>query len=174
MKKHLFYLMIVFVSLFSCISQDDEADRYDHHSLEFDLYKTKADYFNYIMLSSRSLYPSAGGQNIIIRGEDTIHYKRYRMHNGYVFDQYAEPDYVFSDITCGELYRNFEAHHKDWLTDQDSISKRVLDDDPFLEYYRKDTIDFDGRMIPTLEALLDTFNKLIDENKIETFFDKIK
>lgn len=140
------------------------------------IYKTKNDYFENI----RVLVLEDGRVNAIpcltlndsrIRVDKKGNIKvnnRWRLRNGYIVDKESSINHVFTDITYQE--------YVDWNTSNgvnhwpgSSIAPRIIDSDPFIEYYL-----YYGIGKPDRIFTLGEIYEMIEDGTFKTVFTQLK
>ena len=168
MKIIKYILIILFIS---CLPGCEIFQPYhDHFSLE--IYKTKKDYTNNAFVQLSEDKTTIGGTPFKLGQENNnLNHYPIKLKKGYLFFGTLGPNTAYLSISIAEWDSLIEINQK--LSD-DSIYKLIIDDDPFLEYYfRKDGNEFWN---PDLTPPFDTarLNKLIMENKLEKYFERLK
>ena len=140
------------------------------------IYKTSGDYFNNVNTwgknhASTSLNSADG--RIRIENGIPIYCGRIKLVDGYILAmEHTQKDY-FTDITIAELVE-YNDNHSDPFP-QDSIFKRVIDKDPYTEFYGAKEYGFEiTRVAEDDKLIVEELNEIIRNGEIETYFDKIK
>jgi hypothetical protein len=141
---------------------------------EFEVvYKTRGDYFNYISIYGKTGAPATltirdTNQIGVING-DTVYLRRWQLENDYILDINSSEKHYFTDISFKEIVA-YNAKFPNMLHYPfDSIQKRIIDKDPFLEYYFDEFGNF-----PNLDVHIDQINEIIRNGQIELYFTRLK
>ena len=139
------------------------------------IYKTNGDYRNYLAVCLDSLdnitcTPLFGNDSSIVQKNskgDYVLKSRYALKNGYMLgDIYL--DYAFTDITVNEMVEKYlESGPSFWTINK--YSERIIDRDPFTEFYYLDGLNMGGQ-----KFTLGEINKMIENGTLETVFTKLK
>jgi hypothetical protein len=165
MKTNCMIALVIFF-LFSCSKQRDaDVPRFHVH-----IYKTNADYFNYINLWGKD---QEHASNVLIsnrlkfENNDTIFKWRWKLEQGYVADvtEIWYTDY-FTNISFKEMLRYNESNG---IFPFDSIETRIIDRDPFIEFYVDDRDSFYRMPEP-----IDELNEIIRNGEIEKYLHRLK
>ena len=176
MKSKIFKLYsVVLLFLFlgaSCQREEMEyADENIEITFEHDIsiYKTRGDYYNYVYVQiteegKLNAVPSYTLSDPRISIDDKGNAEqnfRWRLKSEYILDK------VFTDITIRE-YVEYNSAHKIAVWPDSLILPRIIDRDPFIEYYHSD-----GTRLP--EAItIGEINDMIENGTLETVFTKLK
>jgi hypothetical protein len=171
-------LLLLFIGA-SC--QKDEIE-YADESIEISsepgisIYRTNADYFNNISVQ----ITSEGELNAIPAyilsdprikvdkdGNVSVNF-RWRLKSGYIVDKEASLNKVFTDISVQE-YVEWNTSHDVGGWPDNLIEPRIIDDNPFTEFYF-----YDGLRKTTRTFSLGELNELIENGDLETVFTKLK
>lgn len=170
--KVLFLILLVFQLLTAC-----EENYYDHvdENLHLVVYKTRADYFNYVNVwgknvSAPSTLTLEDTNRIAIVGNDTIYKLRWRLEDNYVMDVVINPNDRFTNITFAEIVSYNEKHPEHPAYPMHVIFDRVIDKNPFLEYYR----DVNDVFFVGDSTKVEQVNQLIRDGELEKYFKRIK
>lgn len=136
----------------------------------FSIFKTKIDYSDklFIALDDGKTFYVPSYYGLYLKDGDSIFFRdRVKLINGYILDRTSGFDAVATDYTINEYY-NLEYVQKT-LPSKKELQNRIIDFDPFLEYYQdiRDSIWFQ----PSDTAFI---NEIIRTNQIEKYFKKIK
>lgn len=170
LQKALLLIFLAFGLLTSC----DKTDQSANPQLHMIVYKTKADYFNYVHtwgdnISAPSTLTLKNTDRIAIVGNDTIYKLRWRLEDNYVMEIAINETDNFTDMTYAEIVSYNERHPKELGYPLPEIFKRVIDKDPFLEFYRDENhVFFKGD-----SADISKVNQLIRDGELEKYFKKI-
>ncbi len=172
---------VILLLLFLGASCQKEKIDYADESIEISslpgisIYKTKGDYRNYLgvcldSLGNISCTPLFGNDSSIVQKDNKGDYvlkRRYTLKNGYMLgDIYL--DYAFTDITVNEMVNKYlEAGPSFWTNDK--YYERLIDKDPFIEFYYLDGINKRPRIFTISEI-----NNMIENGTLETVFTKLK
>jgi len=172
--------LILLIALIGAGCEKDKIE-YDDESIEIStlpnisIYKTNNDYFYNIALVNSNgqltAIPAFITNDPLLKidsdGKLSSNF-RWRLKGGYVIDKESYINRVFTDVTFQEYVEyNTENKITSWPTTR--IEPRIVDKDPFLEYYYYDGIN-KAEKIYTLGEL----NKMIEEGTLETVFKKLK
>ena len=140
------------------------------------IYKTKADYFNYIsvevlpdgrlnripdyLLTDRRI-------KVDQKGKITPDFRWY-IENGYIVDLEGYSDASFTDINIQE-YVDYNATHKVACWPDELIKPRIIDTNPFTEFYYMGCLD-----CKVIKLTLGEINEMIKNGTIEKYFTKLK
>lgn len=134
------------------------------------IYKTNGDYFNYVNIwdnrhNSHNNTLFTHGFNY--ENNDTIIRYRWRLEQGYVADELEGwvTDY-FTDITHKEAIKYKDRYNAEFPFD--SIEKRIIDKDPFIEFYYDDILFF------RVPEQIDEINEIIRKGELGKYLKKIK
>ena len=162
--------MLIF-NLCLFLSCDNDKERCCGTGIGYCIYKTSADYYYYYQV------PEKGITDLIIYcfsqnyrfDNDTIISGRFRLENNYILDYRPDGNGSFTDLTFGELIRYCEKNGEPF--NMDSILNRVIDTDPFLEFYIDTKKEFHPLENP------DDFqriNEIICNGELEKYFKRLK
>ena len=171
LQKALLLIFLAFGLLTSCDKTDE---KYDSGELHMIVYKTKTDYFNYVNtwgdnISAPSTLTLKDTDRIAIVGKDTVYQFRWRLENNYVLEIGIYEGDSFTDMTFAEIVSYNERHPEEFHYPLPEIFKRVIDKDPFLEFYRDENhVFFKGD-----SADISKVNQLIRDGELEKYFKKI-
>jgi hypothetical protein len=168
-KSFLFLILISVIFTFSC---DKKIERCCGEEISHRLYLTKGDYFNFVNTWGDDNGPfglNISDPRIAIVGDDTICPVRWRLEGGYVYSA-LESSYgdFFTDITFAEFVSYYE-RNKPHSFPLDSFFERVIDKDPFLEYYL-DT----ARIFDYPDDNIEVVNEIIRNGELEKYFKRVK
>jgi hypothetical protein len=140
------------------------------------IYKTKGDYLNYVHIwagtRAPNIYTVKDGR-IKIEGGDTISANRLKLIDGYIFAEEANPSDYFTDITFAEL-TGYNENHPD-LFPKDSMFERVIDEEPYLEFYIDKAYEFGISNLDEFDLLtVEQLNEIIQNGELEKYFDRVK
>jgi hypothetical protein len=163
-----FLCLVFFFALFSC---NKEIERCCDTGPGFAIYKTKADYFYYILKRSKGFYdlsPYCFKQNYSIDNDTTSIY-RIRLEEDYILEYGPDKDGCFTNITWGEMLRYCDENTIPFTVD--SVLERIIDNNPFIEYY----YDKDQVLQPlSNQADLDRINEIICNGELKKYFKQVK
>lgn len=177
MKKHfqpikvLLLILMAFGLLTNCFKQDEENGDGELHMI---VYKTKADYFTYVHtwgdnISAPSTLTMKNTDQIAVVGNDTVFQLRWRLDDNYVMEIAIHETDNFTDMTYAEIVAYNENHPEEFHYPLPEIFKRVIDKDPFLEFYRDENhVFFKGD-----SADISKVNQLIRDGELEKYFKRI-
>jgi hypothetical protein len=140
------------------------------------IYKTKEDYFNYISLQvlpdgRLNAEPGYILNDPRIKVDEDGNIKpnfRWRLTSGFIVDKDTYINESFTNITIQE-YVNYNTANKVAGWPDELIKPRIIDKDPFTEFYYLDGIGKPVRLF-TLKEL----NDMIEDGILETVFTKLK
>lgn len=164
-------LVAIIIIAFSC--EKEPIIRPSAAILLTKVYKTKHDYFDFVntfggYISAPSTWRIDDTLKFKITEDDTIYLFRWRLINGYVMDiVVTEKDY-FTDMTYAEL-TTLNSECNGCISVED-IFQRVVDKDPFIEYYEDSDTLFINRDKKDIERL----NTIISNGELEKYLYKIK
>ena len=159
MRRYIIYTASIVLLLFnqSCIFKwlDDDTDN------SFMVYKTEADYsenVSVVLSNDKSRITSFYGP-----GEESIYFP-IALANGYYLHKSIDANSAFLSISEEEY---LDLGH---IPSTDSLYSLIIDDDPFLEFYK-----YDGSGLYTDNGI-DTIhiNQLIINNNLEKYFKRVK
>jgi hypothetical protein len=137
------------------------------------IYKTKRDYFNYMAMrfnsdNSCSWYPWFGTPDPRLSVENGAVAYKYRFHlkNSYVVSAEITFNDYFTNITYPE-YLTFQKKTNETFTSK-MFWDRVIDKDPFTEFYYLDTLDC------RVKFTLGELNQMIEDGTLTQKFTKFK
>lgn len=171
LQKVLLLTFLAFGLLTNC---DKTEERDDYGELHMIVYKTKADYFNYVHtwgdnISAPSTLTLKDTEQIAVVEKDTVYQLRWRLEDNYVMEIAIHQDDSFTDMTYAEIVAYNENHPEEFHYPLPEIFKRVIDKDPFLEFYRDENhVFFKGD-----SADISKVNQLIRDGELEKYFKKI-
>jgi hypothetical protein len=182
MKSKIFKLctaVLLFLFLGASCQKDEieYADESIEISFEHDIsiYKTRRDYFNYVFLQITeegklnnvpSYILSDPRISVDAKGNAEQNF-RWRLKSGYILDKEASHKKVFTDITIRE-YIEYNSAHNIAVWPDSLISPRIIDRDPFIEYYYSDDTG-----LPEV-ITIGEINDMIENGSLETVFTKLK
>lgn len=110
MKKHfqpIKVLLLVFMAFGLLTNCDKTEERDDYGELHMVVYKTKADYFNYVNtwgdnISAPSTLTLKDTYRIAVVGNDTVYQLRWRLEDNYVMEVGIYEGDSFTDMTFAE------------------------------------------------------------------------
>jgi hypothetical protein len=170
MKTITQHLTILFFALiFSTGCDKEQKDIYSSWYPYAVIYKTKGDYFNYVNTWGKDRGPST--IKFKIENGDTLYMGRWRLNDDYVIAVEATPNDYYTNITFGELIG-----YKDKSPDRtyfpiDSMFKRVIDKDPYLEFW---VPLVNGTFIGLDSSLVPIINDYIENGELEKYFKRVK
>lgn len=143
------------------------------------LYKTKADYFEFANTWGRTNGPTSfdlSDSRIKVVDGDTIYTRRYKMEKGYILGIEISSDEYFTDIKFKEIVAYNEEQKRIHGTSTynfniDSLLERIIDKDPFTEFYSDDNRHFESQLN---QENINLINELILSDKIDSIFIKLK
>ena len=182
MKSKILKLSTVFLLLLllGANCQKDETERADE-SIEIStlpgiaVYKTNGNYKDYLAVCIDSVgnitcTPLFGDDNLIVRKDKNGNYVLIRRHflkSGYITED-IYLDYAFTNITINEMVEKFTEIGPEYWT-LDKYKERLIDLDPFSEFYY-----LDGLNKPVRKFTIKEINEMIEKGTLETVFIKIK
>jgi hypothetical protein len=175
LQKVVTWLLIAFIFLTNC-NESDSTVRIDSIGTELltEVYKTKGDYFNYVNTWGKKNAPSslslADSNQISVVGTDTVYKLRWVLEDNYVMGLAISSKDYFTDMTFAEIVTFNEKYPEKLNYPIDEIFKRVIDKDPFLEFYVDENNIFYHRDSNDIQQI----NQLIKDGKLEKYFKKIK
>jgi len=160
--KNTLYIIIALISLLSCNNKSKKDIIAPPHLIKFKGNYTK----NVIVLLNQNKtnivgFPSKndcmGSSSCFIQD----------VHNGYVYDAYC----CLAGLNSGVLDIKRDKYNDDTVT-KDILMTHLLDKDPFVEFWEM-KVEF---VFDSMKGNTDTtfINKIIDDGKIETYFNRIK
>lgn len=139
------------------------------------IYKTNEEYFRFVNTWGTTNAPTSLNTNtsrIKIENGDTIYTGRIKLFNGYVLAIEHAPNDYFTDITFGELVKYNESHQS---FPKDSMFDRVIDKDPYQEFYVAKDYGFEITKISEDDSLvMEQLNEIIRNGELEKYFDRVK
>ncbi len=139
------------------------------------IYKTNSDYFYNIPLVNLNGQVSgiptytANDPSLKINSEGKLSSNfRWRLKDGYIIDEESYINRVFTDITFEE-YIDYNTANKVTSWPITLIESRIIDKNPFVEYYYYDGVN-KAEKIYTLGEI----NKMIENGTLESVFKKLK
>ena len=143
------------------------------------LYKTKADYFEFANTWGRTNGPTSfdlSDSRINVVDGDTIYTRRYKMEKGYILGIEISSDEYFTDLTFKEIVAYNEEQKRIHGTSTynfhiDSLLERIIDKDPFTEFYSDDSRHFESQLN---KENINLINELILSDKVDSIFIKLK
>ncbi len=162
MKTNSIFVIVVILFLTSCSNYMDFTPPPTH----IKIYKTKADYSEYVNLWGKPQehpYELLGRLNF--DNNDTIFLYRWELEQGYIAEscEIWHTDY-FTNITFKEMYRHGRFS-------SDSLKARIIDKNPFVEFYVDDKDSF--CRIPKVEVI-DKLNEVIRNGEMEKYLNRLK
>ena len=133
-------LFFVVISLVSCEGFREGIISYDTHP-KFGIYKTNGDYFHYYnTFYSDGIIPVAlhhpcEDSVMFVEGSDTSYYFRIRLDSNYILDEIVGLYDQFTDIKFDEYCEVYNSNHEEGESIKDFIESRIVDDNPFVEYF---------------------------------------
>ena len=181
--KIVFFKIIAFVLFFALMGAGCKKDeiQYADESIEISslpgisIYKTNKDYRDKLSIGldnegNISRTPLFGNDPNVVKKNsngDYVLLRRYLLKSGYICED-IYLDEAFTDITITEMVLSFEKNDtKYWSTER--YKSRVIDKDPFSEFYY-----LDGINKPEKKITLGEINKMIESGTLETVFTKLK
>ena len=164
MKTNSIFVIVVILFLTSCSDYKD----FEFPPIHIVIYKTKADYSEYVNLWGKPQeHPhdfSSG--DLIFDNNDTIYRYRWELEQGYIAEgsEIWHTDY-FTNITIKEIYRY------NGVFPSDSLKARIIDKNPFVEFYVDDKDSF--CRIPKVEVI-DKLNEVIRNGEMEKYLNRLK
>jgi hypothetical protein len=175
------FTAFLFMSLLGTGCEKDEIQYADEgievsSSPNISVYRTKSDYFNLISLQ---LLPTGQLNAIPSYTKDDSRIKvdangkispntRWRLKSGYIVDKESYINRVYTNITFQE-YVDYNTKNKVAGWPDDLIEPRIIDKDPFIEYYILDGLNKEVKTY-TLRDI----NEMIENGTLETVFTKLK
>ena len=142
------------------------------------IYKTKGEYFNYINTWTNEKGRTVGNPAYRIQNDsriqvvngDTVYVMRVKLTNGYILQPGGEigSTNYFTDMTYIEMVR-YNSNLGKEMIGTDSLDSRVIDKDPFTEFYFDTSRPRKFEMEDTAEI-----NMIIRNGNIEDYFKKYK
>jgi hypothetical protein len=174
--------MVVLLLLFTGASCQKDEIEYADESIEISsypgitIYKTKKDYINYVDVQITddgrlNAIPSYNKNDPRISFDSKGNAKqnfRWRLKSGYILDNNASLREAFTNITIHE-YVDWNTSHGVSSWPNSSIEPRIIDKDPFTEFYFHDGINKTPRTFT-----LGEINDMIKNGTLETVFTKLK
>jgi len=164
-------LRIVLFSLLSFFLLS--CDKEDYIGPKVKIYKTKGDYFNKVNTWGNDNGPIGldYGSRIIINNGDTIYAWRWKLADGYVMAGESSSSDYFTDMTFAEIVAYKDKYPDSLEFPRDSFFKRVIDKDPYTEYYiAKEYSTFEMPDSNDVEPI----NELIRKGELENYFKRLK
>jgi hypothetical protein len=174
-------VLIILVSFTETSCQKEEDLSFLDNSKEFyisapgfAIYKTKYDYFFHVPIRPygdgfQSFELNEKSAQITLYQGKYYFTERYRLIDDYVVDSWAGADYYFTSLS-------FDTYIREKLSDEfhlgetsQKLIKRIIDRDPFLEFYHSDK-PVNGKY----EFSISELNQLIKDKKLEQYFKEIK
>ncbi len=165
-------LIIILFFIFPESCNKNKDNRYAYPQYMCRVYKTKADYFNYVntwTISNNG--PTAielDSRAFSVIDGDTVFNYRWHLKDNYILGAVITQYDYFTNITYKEIIKYNETH--DECFPNDSLYKRVIDDDPFTEFYVLNDVYFDSRD----DYRIDSLNTIIEKGLLEKYFIRIK
>lgn len=172
LPRVLLLILLLFIVLTNCNKTDDN---YWDGELHMIVYKTRADYFKYVNvwgdnISAPSTLTLKDTDRIAVVENDTIYKLRWRLQDNYVMGLVIHQSDGFTDMTFAEIVSYNEKNPNENGYPLHDIFKRVIDKDPFLEFYKDENhIFFKGDSADIIKV-----NQLIRDGELEKYFKKIK
>lgn len=133
------------------------------------VYKTRGDYFDKITagIKNNKIFRFPAGP----RPQDTLIKRRIKLVNDYVLDGEADLEHDAFLISTTKELMEWEKKYNRLGMPADTVWKYMLDQDPYIEFYRakdRDMFNFEG--------VLDTtgLNQIILDGQLEKYFNKLK
>jgi hypothetical protein len=170
LKNASFVLFILFLILI--LSCNDNKDISGVEEPSFSIYKTKNDYYYNVhtWVDKVPMEFRIFEKKYFKTGNDTIEILRIRLEDGYVLAYSTGHDNYFTDITFGEFYSFCEKNSPETFP-LDSVLERVVDQDPFIEYYYDTSYNY----LPIDDPEdLEKINEIIRNGELESYFKKVK
>jgi hypothetical protein len=170
MRNYITFLCLVL--FFAFISCKKDIDRICCPPPSFSIYKTKADYFYNVDTWEKKVIPfyhSFNIHNFILANDTTVTF-RIRLADGYVLDYIASENGYFTDITFCEFYSFCEQHNSDPMP-FDSILERVVEKNPYLEFYIVESDEWDSLRYQDQKEQI---NEIIRNCELEKYFERLK
>lgn len=172
---------VVLLLLFTGASCQKDEMEFADESIEISshpwitIYKTKKDYINYIDIQITddgkiNAVPSYNKNDPRISFDSEGNAKqnfRWRLKSGYILDNNVSLREAFTDITINE-YVEYNTAHNVAVWPDNLILPRIIDRDPFLEFYH-----FDGIGKPERIFTIGEINDMIENSTLETVFTKL-
>lgn len=180
--KILKFTTVVLLFLFTWGSCQKDEIEYADESIEvssipgISIYKTSDNYFNNISVQitqegNLNKIPAftLSDPRIRVDNDGTVHMNfRWRLRSGYIVDREAYVNDVFTDISVQE-YVDWNTKNKVAGWPNNLIEPRVIDKNPFTEFYFLDGINKHESIFS-----LGEINNMIENNTLETIFTKLK
>ncbi|MDP3912516.1 MAG: hypothetical protein Q8R96_02115 [Bacteroidota bacterium] len=136
------------------------------------IYKTKGDYFLYVNTWGKKNAPTTYRANDARIGNldtDTIYMGRKILISGYILSAENSVDDYFTNITFTEMVKYNDSLGLSASFPRDSVFKRVIDENPYIEFYHDD-------YHPRRFELKDTakINQIIRDGELEKYFKRLK
>jgi len=140
------------------------------------IYKTKGNYIDYVdvqitsegNLNAIPSYNATDPRIIIDANGNAKQNFRWLLKSGYIVDGNVSLKEAFTDITIQE-YVQYNSENSVAVWPLDLIKPRIIDRDPFTEFYHLGGIGKEVRIFT-----LGEINKLIESGTLETVFTKLK
>jgi hypothetical protein len=168
---------ILFLSLSGFMFFTDctkKTDKYDYQLFTTRVYKTRGDYYKNVHTwgndNGPTCYSLESGLFITIVGTDTVCATRWRLDDNYVMERDICADDYFTNMTYAELAAYHISHPDGPCYPIESMLGRVIDENPFLEFYDDENNIFYHRDSSDIAQI----NKLIRDGELEKYFKKIK
>ncbi|MGM0528696.1 MAG: hypothetical protein ACQERS_09835 [Bacteroidota bacterium] len=186
MKLYIILYASIIISLISCEREDELNWPY------WSIYKTQSEYFNYMTAwvnkSGEVIgypYYTDNDTRIFIDDNDTIYTLRVMLSNNYCLSWEVALNYPFTDITFKEFYRK---QFSDSPINKTIIESRIIDRDPFIEYYEVDpeyvlslTDSFRDQgysdseiTYKAINAIAEEINIIIEQGQLQDHFNRLK
>ena len=172
-------VLLFLITEASC--QKDEIE-YADESIEISsypwitIYKSKNDYVNYVDIQITeegkiNAVPSYSVKDPRISIDTNGNIKqnfRWRLKSGYILDMNVSLREAFTDITISE-YVKYNTKNNVAVWPDSLILPRIIDMDPFLEFYH-----YDGIGKPERIFTIGEINEMIETGTLETVFTRLK
>lgn len=182
MKSKLFKLsMVVLLFLFLGAGCQKDEIEYADENIEISsypgisIYKTKGDYNDKLTVcldtaGNITCTPLFGNDPSIVSKNKNGEFRLNRRHflkSGYITEDISL-NRVFTDITITEMVKSFTEFDRGYWSPERYLS-RIIDRDPFLEFYHFDGIGKEVRIFT-----IGQINDMIENGTLETVFTKLK
>ncbi len=136
------------------------------------IYKTKVDYFNYLQTwakDTNALYLQFDARKDSLISK-TLYGRRWQLADDYVLEVEITEDAYFTNVTLAELVNYKELNPTALTFPRDSFNNRVIDKDPFVEFWEGESYKFDNPDSSSIAKL----NELIEKGELKKEFKKLK
>jgi len=177
MKKNRFFQSLILIHILSIVfftNCKKDSGLYSDPIAKTQVYKTKGDYFKFVNTWGSSNAPTtlslSDSNRITIQDGDTIYKLRWKLEGGYTMALVVGPQDYFTDMTFSEIVSYNERYPEIGYFPKDSIFDRVIDTEPFLEYY----IDTENTFYHRDSIDIVQINQIIKDGELEKYFKKVK